>query len=346
MRFFKYSFSFFIILFSLTKISTSIEVKDELGRKVKVPDRVERLVSLQPEITRIILSLGGREKLSGIDYFMKYHDHIFTEIFPDTEKLPLLSHTSSDLNLELIAKLKPDLLIISPTESQMIEKIEKSLKIPLLALSSMGNFKNLEEEIELLSILTGEEKRGNELIRYLRSKISLVKERLKSINSKPTVYLSFWSSITRTPVKYEPVSLAGGINVAEGLPPAYKGTLGTVVSLEKIIEWDPEVILIHGNYPPEERGVTVEGILSDGRLSSLSAVKTKRVYYTFGFWYWWDPALALFETIYLSKLFHPSSFEDLELLKEGREIFKKFYGSDKAFDILIRKLKFNEWKIE
>jgi iron complex transport system substrate-binding protein len=337
-----------ILLFSLpfTIFCNPIELKDELGRRVKVPEKVERVISLQPEITRIIVSLGCGEKLVGNDYFMSKFDHIFYNVFPFGKKLPLVSISGSDLNLEFIIKLEPDIVFISPTDSWMADKIEKYSNIPVLALSSMGSFEKLKEEIKLISILTKKTQRAEELIFYFESKIRFIEERISKERKKPKVYLSFWSSFTKTPVYYEPVNLAGGINVAEGLLPSYKGTVGTVVNLEKIIKWNPDIILIHGNYPPEERAITVEKVLSDRRLSSIEAIRKRKVYYTFGFWFWWDPAEVLFETLYLSKIFHPSRFSQINLVKEGREIFSKFYHSENAFEILFKRLRCNEWKIE
>ncbi len=337
---------FFIIFIISLNFLKGYELEDELGRVVRIPEKVDRIISLQPEITRIILAMGCGRKLVGKDYFVHKHDHIFYTIFPEGENLPLVSRSGSDINLEFIIKLKPDIIFVSPTDSWIVDRIEKYSKIPTLAISSMGSFEKLKKEIRLISIVTRKEKRGSELIDYFDLKINFLKRRISEVKYKPKVYLSFWASLTRTPVHYEPVNCAGGINLAEGLTPSYKGTVGTVVNVEKIIKWNPEIILIHGNYLPEERGVTIKSILSDSRIGSLDAIRKKRVYYTFGFWFWWDPAEVLFETIYLSKIFHSYRFSDIELMKEGKEIFKKFYNSEKAFEILLERLKCNEWNIK
>ncbi|NTU51601.1 MAG: ABC transporter substrate-binding protein, partial [Candidatus Aminicenantes bacterium] len=158
-----------------------------------------------------------------------------------------------------------------------------------------------------------------------------------------SVYLSFWGSLVRTPVSYEPVEAAGGRNVASGALPDHLGTAGLTISLEKLLVWDPDVILIQGNYPPGERQVTVEGVLRDPRLASLRAVRTGRVHYTFGFWYWWDPALVLVETLHLARLFHPGSAPGGDLVRTGDEIFKDIYGTEGLFSALCRVLECHAW---
>ena len=43
----------------------SISVVDSLGRTVAVPENARRIISLEPEITRIIVALGAGERLVG-----------------------------------------------------------------------------------------------------------------------------------------------------------------------------------------------------------------------------------------------------------------------------------------
>ena len=88
----------------------------------------------------------------------------------------------------------------------------------------------------------------------------------------------------------------------------------------------------------------MEGVRSDKRLRSVRAVRQRRVYYTFGFWYWWDPAGVLAETLYLAGIFHPEKFGRLDIEKEGNEIFEMFYRREKVFSVLLEKLGFNDWE--
>lgn len=323
-------------------------IKDSLGRTVAIPPKAERILSLQPEITRIIVALGAGERLVGVDYFIRHDDHLIRIIFPQESRLPLVSKPDDSVNKELVARLEPDVVFASPSEFQVPDSIQRNLGIPVIALSSLGSFEKLLEEIELVGIVTGMQERAQELVVYFKGKIKAFSEPVASIppEKRPRIFLAFWSSLTRTPVFYEPVNAAGGINLAEKLLPSYLGTVGTVVTLEQIIKWNPDIILIHGNFLPEQRMVTVKQVLGDSRLSSVKAVRNKQVYYTFGFWYWWDPAEVLVETLYLAKLFYPEIFGRLDLENEGGEIFKKFYGVDNAFSALSKVLNLHEWTKE
>jgi iron complex transport system substrate-binding protein len=320
-------------------------IKDNLGRSVAVPPRVERILSLQPEITRILVALGATDRLIGVDYFIGRDDHLFKILFPGGKRLPVVSMPDESINKELIVRLDPDIIFASPTELQVPDSIQRSLGIPVAALASMGSFEGLLEEIELVGILTGFEERARDLGRYFREKIRSITESIGplAIEDRPRAYLAFWSSLVRTPVFYEPVQAAGGRNVADGLLPPRLGTIGAVITVEQVIKWDPDIILVQGSFLPRERQVTVEGVLGDSRLGSVKAIRQRRVHYTLGFWYWWDPAGVLVETLFLARLFHPERFERLDLEKEGNAIYEMFYKKPEVFSKLGRLLDFHEW---
>ena len=335
-----------LIMISTVFPSQGQTIKDNLHRTVAIPPRVERILSLQPEITRILVALGAADRLVGVDYFIGRDDHLFKILFPGGTRLPVVSMPDESVNKELIVRLDPDIIFISPTELQVPDSIQRSLGIPVAALASMGSFEGLLKEIELIGALTGLGERAGELGRYFREKIRSITESTGplTLEDRPRTYLAFWSSLVRTPVFYEPVQAAGGRNVADKLLPSRLGTIGTVITVEQILKWDPDVILIQGSFLPHERQVTVEGVLEDKRLGSIKAIKQKRVYYTLGFWYWWDPAGVLAETLYLAKLFHPDKFGRLNLEKEGNAIYEVFYKKTDIFTNLMEFLDFHEWK--
>ncbi|MCX7974176.1 MAG: ABC transporter substrate-binding protein [Candidatus Aminicenantes bacterium] len=318
-----------------------LTITDSLKRKVKVPLQVERILSLQPEISRLIVALGGGDRLVALDRFIRFEDHLFSLIYPPAKSLPLVAMSDESINAETVLRFRPDVLFVSPSEPSLAETLSRKLSIPVIALASMGRFDFLLEEMVLVGQLIKKEGRAAELINYFQEKLELLAEVLKTVSyrPKPRVYLAFWSSLVMTPVNYDPVKVAGGLNLAEGRWPSYLGTARTVVSLEQIVHWNPEIILIHGNYPPAERQVTVEKIIEDERLNSVKAVREKRIFYTFGFWYWWDPAEALFECFYLASLFYPEVSSQFNLKALGEEIFAQFYGKPEAFSQLLSILK-------
>jgi len=319
-------------------------IVDSLGRAVVVPAKVERIISLEPEVTRIIVALGAGDRLVGIDYFLRNHDHLFPLVFPAAGGLPVVSNPAQELNYEQAIRLRPDIIFSSPSEFRMTESIERKMRVPVVALASMGKLADLVAEIATVGRVLDREDRAAALTGFFMSRLEAVRRSVAAVpEDRPSVYLAFWGSLVRTPVSYEPVEAAGGRNAAAGLLPDRFGAAGATVSIEKVLALDPDVILVQGNYLPAERQVTVESVLRDPRLGSLRAVRSGRVGYTFGFWYWWDPALVLVEALHLARVFHPRTAAGPGLVPEGDAIFKEFYGVEGAFSALCRRLGCDEW---
>jgi iron complex transport system substrate-binding protein len=319
-------------------------IVDSLGRAVAVPAKVERIISLEPEITRIIVALGAGDRLVGLDFFLRNHDHLFPLAFPAAGDLPVVSNPAQELNYEQAIRLRPDIIFTSPSEFRMTESIERRMRVPVVALASMGKLAALVAELATVGRLLGREDRAAALTAFFESRLDAVRRSVASVpEDRPSVYLAFWGSLVRTPVAYEPIEAAGGRNAAAGLLPDRFGAAGATISVEKLLALDPDVILVQGNYLPAERQVTVEGVLRDPRLRSLRAVRSGRVHYTFGFWYWWDPALVLIETLYLTRVFRPQASPGPDLIQEGDAIFKEFYGAEGMFGAFCRVLGCHEW---
>ena len=325
--------------------SQAATVRDDLGRTIVLPARTGRIISIQPEISRMIVSLGAGDRLVGIEYALRSQDHIFGLVFPAGERLPLVSLSENSISVEEVLRLKPDLIFASPFERQIVEALQRKTSVPVLALASLGRFESQAEILTLLGRLLGREARAAELTSYFNGRIGRVREALRGLpeSDKPRVFLSFWGSLTKTPIHYDPVDAAGGINVAEKSAPDLPGTVNELVSVERLIAWNPDLILAHGNYAPRDRKVTVESIRSDPRLASVKAVRTGGVRYTFGFWNWWDMAEVTVETLYLAHLFHPGRFPGFDLAREGEEAFRTFYGVPGAFAALSKVLRCEEW---
>jgi iron complex transport system substrate-binding protein len=78
-------------------------VKDDLGRVVKVPEKVSRIVSLAPSATENLFAIGAGHLIVGVTSACDYP--------PEVRKLPQVGDFMKP-SLERIAALKPDLIII------------------------------------------------------------------------------------------------------------------------------------------------------------------------------------------------------------------------------------------
>jgi iron complex transport system substrate-binding protein len=109
------------------------EVRDDLGRTVKVPLKIERAISLAPSLTEMIFAIGAGEKLVGVTTYCNYP--------PETASIEKIGDTQTP-NIEKIIALKPQVVFVS-TASQL-EAFTKTLEEQGIAVY-VSNPKNLDE---------------------------------------------------------------------------------------------------------------------------------------------------------------------------------------------------------
>ncbi|MCU0637016.1 MAG: ABC transporter substrate-binding protein, partial [Methanothrix sp.] len=183
------------------------------------------------------------------------------------------------------------------------------------------------------------EDKAEELIAFAKGKVDMIRsvtDRLKP-EEMPKAYFAsrgagagFYDpkegrDFTRTEPKYDPLNMAGGINIASEI----NGSTVNV-ALEQIIAWNPDYIFISNS--DAGNNTCLDFIKSSTELSSINAIKNDNVYNCFyphcrGT----PPDRNLLNMMYMAKVLHPEEFKDLDLEKEGNEIFKAFLGVDGVF---------------
>jgi len=323
-------------------------ITDLAGREVKIPDKVERVVSPFTMYTRIIIALGAGDKLVGISHtcVLPEEEHPFGK---DLLALPDVGDFGE--NIELIASLKPDLIFSLPASIRVFQKKTGATVVGASFPEGVPMEEMFAKQIEVIGAFLHKEKEADELNTFIKGKLSKVTDVTSKIpeSQKPKVYFA-WTSwtgdITNTVVDFDPIELAGGINVARECGNFAKGQRGILVSREHIIKWNPDVIFLsryesfkwEKNTDGKKAPVTVEQVLADPLLQNVNAVKNKRVYYTTAFCNWWPHQRAIAQVFQMAKIFHPDKFADLDAEREGNEVFKRFYGGERLYTGLVKKL--------
>lgn len=88
--------------------AADIVQKDDLGREVRLPPRIERVVTLAPNLTEIVFAAGAGQALIGTDDFS---DHP-----PEAKSLPKVGGMQP--NVEKITALQPDVVLASTEGNQ------------------------------------------------------------------------------------------------------------------------------------------------------------------------------------------------------------------------------------
>ncbi|MEW5909712.1 MAG: cobalamin-binding protein [Thermodesulfobacteriota bacterium] len=253
-----------LILCCFSAITEAKEVVDQLGRRMKVPDHPQRIVSLAPSITEIIFALGAEDRLKGVTRFSNFP--------PKAQTLPKVG-SYVQLDLEKIVALKPDLCIAvkDGNPRDVIDRLE-NLNIPSYAVDPRS-LDSVMEAIQKIAELLNIPDKAAGLIHRMQYRMDQVKSRLSKISHRPGVFFQIGvspiiSAGTDTFI-HELILLAGGKNLAQGPVPYPR------FSIEQVLSLSPEILII----TTMTRGETFERVKSEwSRWNQMPAVKNKRIH--------------------------------------------------------------------
>ncbi|AEH44384.1 periplasmic binding protein [Thermodesulfatator indicus DSM 15286] len=273
--------------FPLNSFSKTLTIKDALNRTVKINAPVKKAIFLVGY--EIIPFLDLWHQTVGISLWAKYENDLLGKKAKDFVNVG----TASNPNIETIVSLKPDLVITWPYNQRVIQTFE-SLGIPTYTISPNSLY-DLFNLINDFALIFGKEERGNRLINLMRGTLNELNS-LVANAYKPGVVFT-WGRPTRISGKQgvvpDLIRIAGGKNLGDKFDRPYID-----IPLERLVILNPEVIFIWGN-----ARYNASDLLKDERLSSVSAVKNKKVYKT-PEWSTWSPRAVLI-ALWMGTKLHP-----------------------------------------
>jgi len=237
--------------------------KDDLGREVGVPLEPRRIVCTSPEITEVLFAVGAGDRVVGVVRGCDWP--------PAARELPLVGDFSN-VSLERVVALRPDLVITTGHEQERMVAQLARLDVPVVAFLAK-DIASVRRNVVAVASLVGEEGRGASLAAEVDAELAAVATAVEAVPAgrRPRVYLEISPEPLMTVADGsfvdEAVELAGGVNVGADLPRPYSR-----IDPEAVIARDPEVIILcHGNATPAAVGARTGW----GR---ISAVREGRVY--------------------------------------------------------------------
>lgn len=239
------------------------ELTDEAGRSVRVPARVERVVTLAPNLTEIVYAVGAGPRLVGNTTYCDYP--------PEAKQVVKVGDTLQP-NIEKIIALNPQLVIVS-TASQL-EAFTKQLSEHDIAVyvTDPHDLEGIFHSIQNVGDLLGERERAEKLVNDLRARVNQIEERVKA--SKP---VKVFYQVSPAPLYTaghdswitDLIRRAGGVSVTANVLGAWPR-----FSDEAALASHPEaIIMAAGDTMSGEGEMAVAAPLKDS-----PAVKTGRVY--------------------------------------------------------------------
>jgi iron complex transport system substrate-binding protein len=218
-----------------------------------------RLVSLAPSNTELVYSLGAGAQLVGVSESCD---------FPAAAQAKSRVGTLSSLKMEKIAGLHPDLVLLVSGQEALSGTLKKhGFATLILDGSSIGN---VGRNLLTLGKVLGRQEQAARLAAAFELSIAGLRKLTATERQHPRVFICIWPqplmSAGRTSFLNEGVTIAGGINCAGDLAPAYPR-----INPERLFLMHPDLILI-----PQE--LSAEKFWLRLPWSALRAVREKRVY--------------------------------------------------------------------
>jgi iron complex transport system substrate-binding protein len=207
------------------------ELTDEIGRKVRLPQQVNRVVSLAPNLTEIVFALGDGNRLAGDTEYCDYP--------PEATQKP---HVGGPVNpnLEEIVSLMPDLVLATKSINRR-ETVDALDRIGLpVYVTDPHSVEEMITSVEHLGEALGEQKSSALLAGDLRGRLVDLDRRLAGTPPR-RVFFVVWTdpliSVGRDTFIADALHRAGSRSVVE------TNAEWPHISLEEVVHLQPEVLI-------------------------------------------------------------------------------------------------------
>ncbi|NWA08089.1 ABC transporter substrate-binding protein [Pseudomonas gingeri] len=329
---------FTLLLLGPVAAASAHEVTDVLGRKVDVPEHVQRVVLGEGRLISAFALLDREapfQRIVGWQNDLRLLDpHTYAAYaakFPKVKDIPLIGQASEQsVSAEEILSLKPDLAVFSisghgPTEHSPVADVLAKAGIAVLFVDFRINpIKGTHDSLDALGQALGREPQAKAYLDFYDRHLKAITDKVGNLpdSERPKVFLELlagaWQAPGHTTGKSgmgEVIRTVGGVNIAEGVVP---GALGDI-SVEYALKADPDLYVATGNHKPglilgaevsqAEAREAFDGVLARPEFKNLRAIRAGNAH---GLWHdFYNSPYNLLAIEALAKWIHPQLFAQL-----------------------------------
>ncbi len=212
------------------------EVIDEAGRTVRVPQPVQRIVSLAPSLTETIYALGLQDRLVG--------DTDYCDYPPDAQKKTKVGGAINP-SLEQIVALRPDLVLVT----KGLNLLETVHSLDSLGISSYGtdphNVRDIISSTQHLAQVLGVPEAGTSVGADLERHLADLQQRLNGLSSRRVLFI-VWSdpliSVGKHTFIADAMRLAGATSIVDSEQDWPQ------MSLEEVVRLQPDFLVFAASH--------------------------------------------------------------------------------------------------
>ncbi len=211
-------------------------VTDDQGFRVEINNDVRRIVSLVPTNSEMVCLLDCSRLVGGTRYD-RFPEELALRI--RQKRLEIIGG-GFDVSLEKIVQIAPDLILVDGPSQEKVALPLKRMGYPVLSVWPR-DLHGLERDFLLLGKLLGQEVKAKKILNEVEQGLVAIEQNAKG-KPKKRVYLQIAAdpliTVGKNSFPHWLIAEAGGINIFGDVI-----LDSTQVSLESIIERDPEVLI-------------------------------------------------------------------------------------------------------
>ena len=298
-------------------------VMDQVGRRVMIPDGVNKIVTTFKPATLCVLSLGLAPRLVGVDSSSK-QDKLSKAVFPGINQVTGIGSKSMGINFEALVSLEPDLVILySQKDGRQLADRLTDLNIPAIIILP-ETFQTIQLSLGLIAQAVGGETNYRAVEQQMEEMLLLIRERLKKLpreNRKTGYFASsrgVFNTTTGNMIQHEIFTTASIENVSSNLTGYFQD-----ISPEQLFRWNPDIMVLSRHM---KRTETMR--LANKALSRVTAISNRSVYRCPSSLSPWDfpSPLSVLASLWLAKRVYPDLFSDIDLLDKTNGYHRALFG--------------------
>jgi iron complex transport system substrate-binding protein len=301
---------------------------DYVGNVIHLPppSQIHRVADAWAAHNTIVVMVGAREKLVATvpgDTIIP----MFQKIYPPIQNMTApFDTTGNTVNLEQLLGANPDIVFVSATNEPIAKTLEQN-GFTVVRLNFL-NFTDMTKTVQLTGFIFGDDalNRANQFVSYfnqVNNNVTAVTSQIPTEQKPKVLHLAGTGAnplvIDGTTTLIDTwINTCGGINAASTV----SGN-GKTVSLEQILAWNPDVILIGSAQANQLKSQ----ILSDSRWSQINAVKNGKVIANpMGVFDWSRYSVEEAMNLqWVSKTLYPEKFPNIDIRAQTRYFYQTFY---------------------
>lgn len=300
------------------------QLTDAAGRVVTLPRTVNRVADPWHANNAMVLMLGGADKLVATSVQARNQPWL-RKLYPRIERIPAAFNAAGEVNVETLIGARPDVILMAYDGSlpKWMDSIA-AYHVPVVLMPN-SSLAGLETTVRMTGEVLGERATqvAADYVRYFDDNIRRITRVTRRLPRSARPKVLHTSSAGILAVDGRNTLIDDWINVAGGINAADVAGNGKPVSLEQVVAWNPDVIIV--GTAPNQR--SRQAILEDPRWRGIRAVREGQVFANPSGAYLWDrhSAEAALQVLWAAKLLHPAQFAALDVNKETKLFYARFF---------------------